>query len=116
MAMFRNRDTLGALEDLLDKERTDILAGNFSGLKRIILEKERLIRAAQSVGTGENLVQLKRKADRNQAMLMAAAQGVRAVQDRISQRLSATPSLQTYDRSGQVTVHGAGTTNLERRA
>ncbi len=70
MGLFDRRDTLDALEDLLDRERGDILVGNFSGLKRILVEKERLIKAAINGGTLEKLAPLQQKSERNQAMLM----------------------------------------------
>lgn len=116
MGLFDRRDTLDALEDLLDRERGDILVGNFSGLKRILVEKERLIKAAINGGTLEKLAPLQQKSERNQAMLMAAAQGIRSVHKKLSVHLAGDTPLQTYNQSGRVSILGDTPHNLERRA
>lgn len=116
MPIFRSREPIGALEDLLDKERLSILSGEFGGLRRFLAEKERLLQGIGTPEDGANLRRVKQKADRNQMMLQAAARGMRAISDRLANRATETGRLQTYDRAGQRILHGHGGGNLERRA
>ena len=114
MPMFRTRNALGALEDLLDKERSDILAGHFNGLQQVISEKAKLIQKVGQADHGQEIMRVREKAARNQAMLMAAAQGVRAVSDRLAKGILVQSTLKTYDKSGHHVNAVFGSQNLER--
>ncbi|MEE9426687.1 MAG: flagellar biosynthesis protein FlgN [Paracoccaceae bacterium] len=114
MPMFKARTALGALEDLLDKERSDILAGRFGGLQQVVAEKVRLIQRVRQTDQGNEFMRVKEKATRNQAMLMAAAQGVRAVSDRLAKGVSVQTTFKTYDKSGHHVKVVFGSQNLER--
>lgn len=116
MALFNFRDAVDSLDDLLDRERSAILDGNFDVLGRILKEKERLVAAVLRPETGHRLGPLKAKADRNQSMLLAAAKGIRTVSDRIANRGRDNPSFKTYDRAGHRHPQPKGGGNLERRA
>ncbi len=114
--MFRIRGVFEALEVLLDKERRAILDGDFDVLRRMMAEKERLIAAAQSATPAQSVARLKQKAERNQNMLKAATQGIRAVSDHLAKAGQADKPLLTYSRSGQRQAHAARKSSMERRA
>lgn len=116
MQMFRIRGVFDALEDLMDKERRAILDGDFDELRRMMAEKERLISAAKIAPPPQSVARLKAKAERNQNMLRAAAQGIRAVSDHLAKAGQATKPLLTYSRSGQRQAHLARNSSMERRA
>ena len=101
MALFSLTAAADALEDLLDHERRLILSGQIDGLLRASGEKDRLL--ARLPGAGENaevLNRLRRKADRNQKLLAAAAQGLKSAARRIEAMKTSTTSLRTYGRDG----------------
>lgn len=101
MALFRLSAAAEALEDHLDHERALILSGQIDGLLRASREKERLL--ARLPGAGESdevLDRLKRKADRNQQLLLAAARGIRSAARRVDALRSSSASLRTYGRDG----------------
>lgn len=115
--MFERRDTLDSLADLLDRERIAVLNGDFSALKRLVHEKERLIGAAQTQKLdGRTLQNLREKSASNNAMLMAATNGIRAARRRLSEQKISAASLQTYDKSGHHVSHSTNEPTLERRA
>ncbi|MGR3342305.1 MAG: hypothetical protein ACU0DI_03620 [Paracoccaceae bacterium] len=116
MPIFRIRGVFDALEDLLDKERVAILGGDFDVLRRMMTEKERLIGAAQRATPTESVARLKQKAERNQNMLKAATQGIRAVCDHLAKGGQPSKPLQTYSRSGQRQAHPERKSSMERRA
>ena len=116
MPLFRSRDAADTLEDLLDRERAAILGGRFDLLSRMMAEKERLIRTTMAAQTENRMAQLRRKADRNHAMLLAASRGVQAVAKRLGEVMSKQRALQTYDRAGQRSGKSSGRGTLERRA
>jgi hypothetical protein len=115
MQLFKRRDALDALEDLLDKERRILLQGNYDSLARLMAEKERLLKNVTASRSLATLAGLKGKVDRNQAMLLAASKGIRAVTDSLAKREDKTDSLQTYDRTGRRKAAAQRLQNLERR-
>ncbi len=116
MSLFSFRDSADALDDLLDRERSAILAGKFDILGRLLKEKERLVVAVGTPASAHRLGPLKIKVDRNQAMLLAASRGIKAVSDRLTSRALQSETFQTYDRSGQRHGQTSGPHSLERRA
>jgi len=116
MALFSLRDSVDALNDLLDRERSLILAGKFDVLGRLLKEKERLLTAVGEIGSANRLKPIKAKVERNQAMLLAASQGIRAVSDKLAKRVSNSETFQTYDRQGQRHGRTQSGNELERRA
>ncbi len=104
MALFSLAAAADALEDHLDHERDMILSGQIDGLLRASGEKERLL--ARLPGAGENaevFQRLRKKADRNQQLLLAAARGIKSAARRIETLKTATTSLRTYGRDGAAT-------------
>lgn len=85
------------LDDVLDRTYSALLSGDLRGLARLTAEMETTpdIRVPDRA-TAERL---RRKAERNQRMLRAAAQGVRTARGRLAE-ISAEPALTTYDAKG----------------
>lgn len=120
MGLFKPTRMDEALERLLDRERHAILAGRLEALPPIAAEKGRMLSLlTQSHGGAQPLEQLRRKADRNQQLLLATARGIRTV----SRRLEALKAQQTgragfatYDQGGRSAQLTPGKSQFERRA
>lgn len=97
---------LGELDDLLERERDALLAGDLEGLSRILREKEQVIDRLNQLlpPTSLDLDVLKDKALRNQALLDTALEGIRAVADRVSALRRVRDTLETYDQTGRKTT------------
>lgn len=109
--------TTGALEDLLERERTLILSGDFDGLARLSHEKEASFAGlAPEPRDAATLERIRRMADRNQHLLAAAARGLRAAQARIAALGRPDTSLRTYGRDGVPTDLGTRAPGLSKRA
>ena len=115
MQLFRRRDKYKILEDILIKERTAILNGNFGALSRLMTEKELLTNISESIGPCGNLERLKQLAARNQAMLLAASEGIRAVTNLLDQQNRSSADLQTYSESGERQIRDSCQNNMARR-
>lgn len=116
MLLFSKSGVLGTLEDLLDKERKAILGGDFEALRRMVAEKQRLLNAARGAPATQAITRLKKKAERNQAMLMAATLGIRSVADRLARAREPGAPLSTYSRTGEREAHNQTRRSMERRA
>ncbi|WP_299664371.1 flagellar biosynthesis protein FlgN [uncultured Ruegeria sp.] len=92
-----------ALEDLLDLERVALVEGELGELNRLVPEKESLIDALNelSVMNSGDLVRVQQKVARNQALLSSAAEGIRAVAERMSELRRVRQEFSTYDATGQ---------------
>jgi hypothetical protein len=110
---------LADLDDMLERERAALLAGDLEGLSRVLREKERLIDAVNKglPGDSESLGVLKTKASRNQALLGKAEEGIRVVADRVSALRRVRETLETYDQSGRkTTLESLHKGRVEKRA
>ena len=117
MALFRSRRVFEQLDDLLERERRAVLAGDFETLRRLIDKKERLIAdVSRQAEPSQRMVSLKQKADRNRRLLNAAGDGIRTVSDFLKKLERPDDPLRTYDQSGSVQSHASGRTSTERRA
>ncbi len=105
-----------SLEDLLERERSLILAGRLSDLARLAPLKESLIETISALRDPKALGRLKAAARRNEALLAAAATGVRSALNRVREIRGQAGTLQTDGADGSrarvSTVRGS----LERRA
>ncbi len=101
MALFKNRELSDTIEDLLERERQAVLAGNLEGLTRLVAEKRRLMTllARRSIPPGK-LARLREAARRNQALLEASAHGIRSAAAHVSRLREEKMPLRTYDSSG----------------
>jgi len=117
MALFDRAVGSGALEDLLMRERTAILAGQFDVLERLATEKQRLVGlVAQQNADGESLSRLRHLAERNGKLLAAMDRGIKAATRRIEVLRKGPGTLQTYNASGQRQTITATDHSLLRRA
>lgn len=97
------QDTIDALDDLLDKERVALLAGNLELIGRILARKEALMDTLgdHSKLEFEALSDVRSKAFRNHALLGSALDGIQRVADRLVAMRRIRNSLETYDALGQ---------------
>ncbi|WP_299607916.1 flagellar biosynthesis protein FlgN [uncultured Tateyamaria sp.] len=113
------RNTFDELDDLLDAERTALLAGNLEEVSRLFDRKSRLVEAVSAFDEIEEhkASALRNKLERNQDLLGSAAEGVRSVARRLAAIRRVRESLETYDARGQrSTVDLKQSGSLEKRA
>jgi len=107
------------LDDLLDRERQLLLAGNLSGLAALADEKESLIRELNALDRQDHapLAGARTKLQRNNELLNSAMTGIQAVATRMVELRKARDGLDIYDESGRRTRYGmTACTKLEKRA
>jgi flagellar biosynthesis/type III secretory pathway chaperone len=110
-------DVIEALEDLLEAERTGLLAGDLDRVLRLAGRKQALLsRLPDSSGDLARLDRLRRSAARNAGLLAAAAQGVRAAAERVRNLIEGPAPLTTYDGSGRRQSLASGGEGPVRRA
>lgn len=105
------------LSEILEKERSAILDGAFEHLTILAPEKERLL--ADLPEQSLDIRQLRRISAavlRNQTLLAATIEGVRAVNDRIEVLRRARDGFSAYDRAGGRSHVGAAKSGFERKA
>ena len=108
-------DASDALGDLFDLERDLILKGRIADLPRISQDKTSLMEDLRQHGSG-GLEDLIGRAQRNQLLLDAAAQGLRSAINRVHEIRRNAGKLETYSADGSRTDHITGHGALERRA
>ncbi|WP_223274919.1 flagellar biosynthesis protein FlgN [Tateyamaria sp. syn59] len=107
------------LDDLLDAERTALLAGNLDEVKRLFERKTNLVETLSRLESAETagFAELRHKVERNQDLLQSATEGVKSVARRLSAIRRVRESLETYDARGRrKKVDVKTTTTLEKRA
>lgn len=94
---------LKSLEEVLDLERNALVEGDLDQLNHMAPEKEKLIGAINElqVMDSEDLIRLQKKVARNQALLNSAADGIRAVADRMAELRRVRGEFSTYGADGQ---------------
>lgn len=98
--LFDFHSAAQALEDLLDRERQLILDGKIAEVGRSANHKAHLLARLSGSQDVTLLGQIRRKAERNQALLAAAARGLMAARSRIG-RIAAEPApMRTYGADG----------------
>jgi len=110
---------IDAMDDVLDRERAALVAGNLEGVSRLLTEKETLIDRLNALGdaSARTIQPLHDKLTRNQALLSSALQGIRIVANRLSALRRIRRSLDTYDKSGKKSPLGDLPQNkVEKRA
>jgi hypothetical protein len=110
------RDPVDAFEDLLDRERRMILSGRVADLARLADDKARILRDLGGLRDPARLDRLAGLGRRNQALLAAAAQGIRDVRHRLSDIRATAGTLATYSSDGQRQTTATAKTSFERRA
>ena len=119
MSFETTRQTIEALDGLLEREREALLAGDLERLVGYLDEKKTLIdtlNGAEDVSS-DRLEALQGKATRNQALLDSALQGIRSVANRMSTLHRIRRSLDTYDENGRkTTIESLTLRQMEKRA
>ncbi|WP_170427533.1 flagellar biosynthesis protein FlgN [Ruegeria arenilitoris] len=119
MSTTPETDLVKSLEEVLDLERNALVEGDLDRLHHTAPEKEKLIGALNDleVFDSDELMRLQKKVERNQALLNSAAEGIRAVADRMAELRRVRQEFSTYgadgQRSGFAVRHHA---KLEKRA
>ncbi len=92
------------LEAALDLTYDALLAGDLPALGALGVTLDRMVDALPRLGRAA-ADRLRRKADRNERLLQAAARGVRAARGRLVE-IAALPTLSTYDAHGRKVLVG----------
>ncbi|KIC24253.1 MULTISPECIES: flagellar export chaperone FlgN [unclassified Leisingera] len=107
------------LDEILDKERTALMAGDLGKLESLLAKKEKIIGKLNSVSELEReaLEQVQTKLSRNQNLLDSAMDGIRTVAARMAELRRIRKGLDVYDQSGRRTRYGTRNgAKLEKRA
>ena len=107
------------LDDILDRERAALLAGDLDQVPGLLEEKTALIEALDDLGPDDrqDMGALRDKAARNQALLDGALQGIRQVAGRLAAFRRLRHSFDTYDETGHKrTIEGDVVHKVEKRA
>lgn len=111
--------TIDQLDELLDRERRLLLDGDLQALSDLHAEKSMLINRLNGLDEADrpNLLSLRDKVDRNQDLLNAAMEGIRAVSQRLAEVRRIRTNLETYDSDGKKrAVKTRPDRSLEKRA
>ncbi|MDA7964567.1 flagellar biosynthesis protein FlgN [Ruegeria sp.] len=112
-------DLIKALEEVLDLERAALVEGDLDRLGNTAPEKEKLIGAINELQVldSQDLIRVQQKVERNQTLLNSAADGIRAVANRMSELRRVRQEFSTYDAAGQRNGFAVrGKAKLEKRA
>ncbi|MBY6066438.1 flagellar biosynthesis protein FlgN [Leisingera aquaemixtae] len=107
------------LDNILDRERVALMAGDLSKLEELLAKKEKVISKLNSVTELEReaLELVQTKLSRNQQLLDSAMEGIRSVAARMAELRRIRRGLDVYDQSGRRNRFGTrGATKLEKRA
>ena len=107
-----------ALDALLEEERGALIAGDLDRIAALVDRKADLVAGlAGAAPDARALVPLRRKLQRNQALLDGALEGIRTVAARVSTLRDVGGALETYDRNGRRQTWPAPRKDgIERRA
>ncbi len=86
---------------LLDRAYEALLRSDYAALPALSEEIERELQSPREKMTQAGLLDIRRKADRNAAVLLAAQRGIRSARRRLGEIRSTASGLVTYDRSGR---------------
>lgn len=112
-------DVMDALDDVLETERSALLAGDLDAIGRLVERKEMLIEKLSLLEATESakLEKLSGKIKRNQELLDQALEGIRTVASRLAELRRIKSSLDTYDSNGaKRTIEIAAEGSVEKRA
>ncbi len=119
MTSKADKALIKSLEEVLDLERAALVQGDLDRLSSMVPEKEKLIGAINDLQVleSEALIRVQQKAERNQALLNSAAEGIRAVASRMAELRRVRQEFSTYGADGQRSEFAVrGTARLEKRA
>jgi len=107
------------LDQILDRERSALMAGDLGKMEELLAKKEKAISKLNSVTEleRESLAQVQSKVSRNQQLLDSAMDGIRSVAARMAELRRIRRGLDVYDQTGQRNRYGTrGASRLEKRA
>ncbi len=119
MTSKADKALIKSLEEVLDLERAALVQGDLDRLSSMVPEKEKLIGAINDLQVleSEALIRVQQKAERNQALLNSALEGIRSVAQRMAELRRVRQGLETYDSAGQKHRFSATrSAQLEKRA
>lgn len=102
--MAEDRWPLDGLGALLEEERRLILSGDYRGLEPLTEQKAALLAVIDTVAESaerRDLARLARAARRNQTLLVAASEGLRAAMRRLAELQNLHSGRGTYGAGGQ---------------
>lgn len=106
-----------ALLKLLDEERAALLRGDYADLDRLAPSKQKLLaRIGESALSEQNMQRVAHAVRRNQSLLAAAIDGMRAAKGRIDGMRQQRSSFSTYDKSGHRQLIDTKRSVVERKA
>ncbi|MGB0959126.1 MAG: hypothetical protein ACPGVK_02655 [Halocynthiibacter sp.] len=95
--------TKNEILEAIERERAQLMSGEFHHLTAAVDTKDRVIQAIdQGTFSTEDITQFKEKIDRNQAILLAMIEGARAAQAQIRLLKQTATRLNTYGSNGQM--------------
>ena len=93
---------LSRLQDVLEAERSALLAGDLNMIGALLPQKEALIEQANWAGADRLVLQQAENAlARNQDLLKAAMEGIGTVKERLAALAAVDSALETYGADGQ---------------
>jgi len=104
---------LESVPALMEEVQGALRRGDFGALALLTLRMEQA-EASLHLAGGEELLRIRRLAERNARTLIAARRGIKAARRRIAEVLSAARGLVTYDRQGH-RVEESDVKHLARR-
>lgn len=114
------KDTIAALDDLLEQERASLLIGDLDQIHSMYDRKADLIDGLSRLDaqdTAHALEKLNEKVGRNQALLDSALAGIRSVARRLATVRRVRQSLEYYDEDGSKSSVEVGVDRqVEKRA
>ena len=112
-------DIVASLQDVLDRERHVLLAGEHDQLMRLVNAKEIALTRLQELGGGapDVLAGLRDQMERNQVLAQCALEGVRSALNKVAIGRDAQKRVVTYDETGsRNTLSLKRSGKIERRA
>jgi len=112
-------EIMAGLDAILERERSALLAGDLDKMPQLLEEKTALIEALEALDPDDkpDMEPLRDKAERNQALLDGALQGIRQVAGRLAAFRRLRHSFVTYDETGHKrTIEGDVVHRVEKRA
>lgn len=107
---------LEILDQLLDRERAALLAGDLAAMTDLAEQKEKILNDMTNADRA-GLAKLQGKAQRNSELLDSAMTGIRSVIDRLQALRDARRTLETYDQNGlRHSIESHPRMRIERRA
>ena len=114
-----NSKVIQQVEDVLVAERALLVSGDFKALKRLEVDKEKVIAAIRPMSEKDlqELRHLRGLAEHNQQLFKQALKGIQDVSDRLESIRKLGETIDTYDHTGRrVSVETQQSKELEKRA